>query len=140
MRADCDFDNPSLTCPRCKFDVGKIGGAADWRRNCPLGTGLPAPGGQLQVLLQPLADELGIKPRSNCGCAAYARMMDSWGVAKCRERKAEIVDHLLGELQVTSTELPFGLDLRELLTMLVERAIDEAEAATADHPQAEPTT
>lgn len=31
---DCDFNNDSLTCPRCGFNVGKIGGARDWRLNC----------------------------------------------------------------------------------------------------------
>jgi hypothetical protein len=55
--------------------------------------------------------------------------MNSWGVAKCRERKAEIVEHLLGELQAKSTELPFGLDLADLLGEMVDEAIRLAEAS-----------
>lgn len=57
--------------------------------------------------------------------------MDSWGVAKCRERKAEIVEHLLSELQVKSTDLPFGLDLAELLCELVDEAIRLSETGSA---------
>jgi hypothetical protein len=54
--------------------------------------------------------------------------MDSWGVAKCRQRKAEIVEHLINEAHVKSTELPFGIDLRELLGEAVEEACRLAEA------------
>lgn len=122
---NCNFDNSAMQCPRCLFKAG----GRDWRRNCPLGTGQPAPGAHLHILLQPMLEELKIKPRSNCGCAAYARLMDSWGVAKCRERKAEIVEHLIAELGVKSTELPFGLDLRDLLGELVEEACRRAEAS-----------
>lgn len=30
-----------------------------------------------------------------CGCYAYARKMDEWGVSGCEERFDEIVEHLL---------------------------------------------
>lgn len=126
---DCDFDNPELTCPRCGFNVGKLGGAADWRKNCPLGTGQPVPGARLHILLEPLLEELKLRPRKYCGCAAYAQMMNAWGIAKCRERKAEIVEHLLAEANVTDTQLPFGVDLRELLGEMVEEACRLEEAS-----------
>lgn len=35
--------------------------------------------------------ELGIKPKASCGCKAKAAAMDSWGVAGCKERRAEIL-------------------------------------------------
>jgi hypothetical protein len=79
------------------------------------------------VLLLLLRD-FKVKPTSSCRCHEYARMMDSWGVAKCRERKAEIVEHLLQESGATSTDLPFGLDLADLLGEMVDEAIRLAEA------------
>lgn len=129
---DCDFDNPEKRCPRCRFKARD----KSWRMNCPLGSGQPVPGTRLMLLLR----EFQVKPKKGCKCFEYIRKMDSWGVAKCRERIAEIVDHLLEEAAAASTELPFGLDLRELLAMLVERAITEAEAVKADHPQSSPST
>jgi hypothetical protein len=40
--AECNFDNPELTCPLCGFDIRTIGGDATWLRECPENTA-PAP-------------------------------------------------------------------------------------------------
>lgn len=134
---DCDFDNADLTCPRCGFNVGKIGGDASWRMNCPLGAGSPAPGTHLHLLIS----ELGGKPTSGCGCTAYAQQMDSWGVEKCREQRAEIVEHLRKAYKGTSyaeltkaiaksvtSGLAFKLNPLDPLGSLVDEAIRRAEA------------
>lgn len=133
--SDCDFDNPTLTCPRCGF----VAGDASWRRNCPLGTGLPAPGTHLHLLIS----ELGGKPTSGCGCAAYAQQMDSWGLEKCRKRKPEIVEHLRKAYKGTSyaalataiakcvtSGLAFKLNPLDPLGSLVDEAIRRATLGT----------
>jgi hypothetical protein len=53
--------------------------------------------------------------------------MNRWGPAGCREHRAEIVAHLVKQSKAKSTELPFGLDLADLLGELVDEAIKRAE-------------
>lgn len=48
------------------------------------------PGRKLQDLFQQLA----IEYREDCGCPAYARQMDAWGVAGCQAHFDEIVERL----------------------------------------------
>lgn len=36
---------------------------------------------------------------SGCGCDAFARQMDAWGVTGCRQRREEIVTHLRHQLR-----------------------------------------
>lgn len=48
------------------------------------------PGRKLEEMFQ----ELKIEYQEACGCAAYARQMDAWGVAGCRENFEEIVKRL----------------------------------------------
>ena len=45
------------------------------------------PGTELKALLA----SLGLTPASGCDCNARAAQMNAWGVAGCRERRAEIV-------------------------------------------------
>lgn len=61
--------------------------------------------------------------------------MNAWGPAGCREHRAEIVDHLVKQANVESTELPFGMDLRELLGELVDEAIRLAESNSAGNAE-----
>jgi len=62
--------------------------------------------------------------------------MDVWGPAGCREHKSEIVAHLVKQSKAKSTELPFGLDIADLLGDLVDEAIRLAEASQATEPAA----
>jgi hypothetical protein len=89
--------------------------------------------------------ELGIKPRKECGCKAYARQMNQWGVAGCRDRRGEIVAHLqsqadkfgLGEWAAAGWQAVVkGLPLT--LAGLVDLAIDRAESGTGESRPAAP--
>lgn len=48
------------------------------------------PGRELEAIFE----QLEIPYKESCGCAAYARQMDLWGVAGCREHFDEIVERL----------------------------------------------
>lgn len=48
------------------------------------------PGSELKGLLS----RLGLKTDKSCECDQYADQMDRWGVEGCRQRRAEIVEHL----------------------------------------------
>jgi hypothetical protein len=58
-------------------------------------------------------------------CIAYARKMNAWGVAGCRERIEEIADHL--EAQAKKLTMPFN---RRVAKVLVRLAIRRAEVRT----------
>lgn len=57
-----------------------------------------------------------------CGCSAYAKLMDSWGWAGCVDRKQEIVQHL--NLQKASWMDMIKVALAGYLT--TESLVDEA--------------
>ena len=56
------------------------------------------------------------------GCARYARKMNAWGCAGCRERIDKIADHL--RKQAKKQDLPFN---RPIAKLLIYRAIRRAE-------------
>lgn len=113
---NCDFTNSKRTCPKCGYRAG----GHDWRRNCPAFTGPPRV--LVGLKLAALLAEFG--HAKNCTtCDDMIVRMNNWGPAGCREHRAEIVEHLVKQSKAKSTDLPFGLDLRELLEILVEEAI-----------------
>ena len=64
----------------------------------------------------------GIAGEEGCGCTSYAAKMDHWGPDGCRERMAEILDHMAE--QAENRGLPF---LRVACKTLVSHAIRCAE-------------
>jgi len=58
----------------------------------PTWNAIPAtgPGRELEEIFE----QMEIAYRESCGCAAYARQMDLWGVAGCTEHFDEIVERL----------------------------------------------
>lgn len=50
----------------------------------------PGPGTELKALLA----EFGVTASRACSCNAFARKMDGWGVAGCRDRRGEVVEWL----------------------------------------------
>lgn len=93
------------------------------------------PGTELKRLL----GELGLTPVSGCGCDDRAALMDSWGVAGCRERRAEILAWLTDAREKAGWRVTLaaglralsgaieGLDLRDPLGWLVDEAIRRAD-------------
>lgn len=71
---------------------------------------------------------LGHQDSGGCGCAGMIAKMNAWGPNGCREHRSEIVAHLVKQSKAKSTELPFGLDLADLLGDLVDEACRLAEA------------
>ena len=97
----------------------------------PCGPEGRGPGAELQKILKlPMAILVRlyrVDPRGcGCGCARYARQMDEWGVAGCRERFEEIVEHLRG--QAERMGLPF---LTGRARRWVQKAIRRAEKREA---------
>lgn len=102
---DCDFESVSapdaqgfrhVRCRRCGFTSPRPTASPLDRcfRNCDLMTPdsyVPAPvGAELSLLLA----ELGIEPKSSCGCAAKAEQMDKWGIAGCEAHREVITGWL----------------------------------------------
>lgn len=67
---------------------------------------------------------------TGCGCGGMQAKMNAWGVAGCRANRDEIVAHLVKQSKAKSTELPFGLDLAELLGELVDESIRLTESGS----------
>src|SRR5262245_39426508 len=44
--------------------------------------------------LKSLIDQLGLRRKNGCRCRQMIAKMNRWGVAGCRERRAEIIEHL----------------------------------------------
>lgn len=95
------------------------------------------PGAELVHLLL----TVGISGAPNCACKEMAAKMNAWGVAGCREHRAEIVEHIRAEgnkrgwLEKTKaaalalkTGLAFQLDMSDLYGSLVGLAIKRAES------------
>lgn len=128
-----------LRCPNCEDETSRmwLTEPAKWpKRRCQkrvagnvayvLGVGDYA-----AELLKPFADSLNVgKACSLCG--GMLHKMNAWGPAGCREHKAEIVAHLVKQSKAESTELPFGLDLADLLGELVDEAIRLADSSAAE--------
>lgn len=95
------------------------------------------PGRQLQTLFS----QLGVEYREDCQCAAYARQMDLWGVAGCRECFDEIVsrlrtnaekysvwEHMRAAVEAVRAGLAFRVNPVDPFPDLVAEAIRRAEA------------
>lgn len=92
------------------------------------------PGTRLKVLI----DALGLGANGSCGCNAYARKMDRWGSAGCKEREDEIVRHISQQVKGLSPaeilravvgaafSLPFTINPLSPVRSLVRHAIREA--------------
>lgn len=134
MGIDCEFNNDAMTCPRCGFKAG----GRDWRKNCPLGSGLPAVGSELMLMV----DRIRLQNVPGCRCREMARKMNGWGVDGCREHRAEIVEHLKAAYKETSwadfaaasakaiaSGLAFKLNPLDPFGSLVDEAIRLAEVS-----------
>ena len=72
----------------------------------------------------------GIRDDGSCGCSEYAAKMDRWGVAGCRSRLEEIVQHL--REQAAAKGLPW---IATAARIAVSRAIDAAASEEATHAE-----
>jgi hypothetical protein len=100
----CDFqfvkrvgDKSRHRCRRCKGTVA-VAERDPSRVHQTCGTSALAPAGPGRELLVLFA-ELGIKPRKECGCKAYARQMNQWGIDGCRQQRCEIIAHLQSQAE-----------------------------------------
>lgn len=102
------------------------------------------PGTELGAMLR----SLGIAPGAGCDCKAKQATMDQWGVAKCRERREEIVgwiregaprwgwvEHVKAAALAVATGLAWKLDPTDpygsLVDLAIERAAEKERAAEA---------
>ena len=98
-------------------------------RNCGKKTSLAeGPGKKLHELL----GEYGITPTSDCKCQKRMRLMNTWGVDGCEERKAEIIEWLV--------DATVGLAVISWLPVWTKRAaaewlLDEAIRRTKNQSQ-----
>ena len=96
-----------------------LNGEAAPRRPPPSGPGTEL----LKILRAPfkLLEWLPFTKFGGCAgrCVAYAAKMDAWGVAGCRKRLEEIVDHL--EAEAKKEGLPFSRRGARLLVRLAIR-------------------
>lgn len=83
--------------------------------------------------LAKLLAEFGSAHSSGCGCNSMRIRMNLLGPRGCRSQHEEIVAHLVKQSKVTTTAMPFGLDLADLLGELVDEAIRLAETGSADN-------
>lgn len=94
--------NEKLTCPSCGLEFPNVPGLAV---RCPCGTMVSGnvprakrraqpQGGPGTELVDLLSNAMGAKPKKGCSCKARATAMDRWGVAGCREHRAEIIGWL----------------------------------------------
>ena len=74
------------------FAASKAAAAPARRAKSP-----PVPHGGVGTELTAVLKLLGLGESAGCSCKKWQRRMDAWGVAGCRERRAEIEDHLRGE-------------------------------------------
>ncbi len=81
-----------------------------------LSEALVQPDGGPGTELSELVKGYGIGIDATCGCYAYARQMDRWGVAGCRGRRAEIVRYFGAKVK--------GASWREKLRAVVRAAGD----------------
>jgi glycosyltransferase involved in cell wall biosynthesis len=79
-----------MACHRChsQFSPGDPAGLIVKGRNPPLPPIAAGPGTELTAIFT----ELGITPKASCKCKAKAAQMDAWGIAGCREHRAEIME------------------------------------------------
>ena len=100
----------------------------------------PVPHAGVGTELTAVLKLLGLGESAGCSCKKWQRRMDAWGVAGCRERRAEIEDHLRGEakkvgwarsLVAGAKAVAAGLVLNPLdpAPGLLNEAIRRAEAA-----------
>lgn len=95
-------------------------------------------GSQLWKLLE----SLGVKHTTDCTCLIWAELMNSWGPAKCRESRAEIVEHMessaksygwttyiYASLKVVVLRLMFRISITDPYGSLLDEAIRRAELA-----------
>lgn len=104
---------------------------------------LYGPGSELVSLIC----ELGADPNNHCDCAAKAAQMNAWGVAGCREHRAEIVAWLWESAwkQWITTQASVAWEMRQEpwfklldpLGSLVDEAIRRAEENTKNPPTVE---
>ena len=87
-------------------------------RNKPFGL----VGTELKKLIPKMLEHTG------CGCTAYAHQMDAWGVAGCRQRFDEIVEHLVGQATKASHGVLPEFASRKVAKTWVRKAIDNADA------------
>lgn len=125
-----------LRCPTCSDETSRIWSHVPrekWpSRQCGVTASVPQlVFGVGDYLAKLLATMPFAKPDSGCGCGPMQADMNIWGPSGCRDRRAEIVAHLVKKSKAESTELPFGLDLADLLGELVDEAIRLAEVAPA---------
>lgn len=93
-------------------------------RDCT-GVLMPRPGDELALLLA----QLNITKTAGCGCADKAHQMNLWGVERCRENRAEIIDWL----NTAATERGWLASVAAHITAgwLVDLAIENAEKRCA---------
>lgn len=130
MSSFCDFTN--LVCPRCGYDIRRIGGQPDWVHACRV----PGVGGHFSAM----ASQLAIDPKPGCGCQKLAREMDQLAPDGCRREfdrlKAAISENYnslswgekqLAKLKAAATGLAWKLDdwndpVGSILRLAIERA------------------
>lgn len=135
----CNYESTAdgrLRCSTCKDETSRIWSHLPRERwpKRPCGQTASVPNlvlGCGDYLAQLLAT-LEQTKTAGCGCGPMLDKMNAWGPAGCREHRAEIVAHLVKQSKAKSTELPFGLDLADLLGELVDEAIRLAELSSAD--------
>lgn len=94
------------------------------------------PGAKLEEIFV----QIGVPYYEDCGCRAYARQMDGWGIQGCRERFDEIVTRLRvtadkysmlqrfeAVIRAASTGLAFRLNPFDPFPSLLEEALRRAE-------------
>jgi len=94
-----------------------------------------------------LLESLGVKHNPTCPCLGFAEQMNAWGVAGCREHRAEIVDHMrthaksygwgtvaTAAAKAVLTGVAFRLSILDPYGSLVDEAIRRAEAVPAAAP------
>jgi hypothetical protein len=81
-------------CARCNFETKFIPNLGQpIIRDCDFasdGSRWPTPGTSLAELIA----EIGITDDGNCGCAAFAALMDAWGADGCRTNRDFIIERL----------------------------------------------
>jgi len=90
--------------------------------------------------LKALLKSLGITTTAGCSCNSKAAQMDAWGVAGCREHRAEIIGWIrdgqtqwglsslvIGAVKALTTGLALSLNPLDPIPGLVDEAIRRAE-------------
>ncbi len=85
----------SARCARCGFEIPKYPANHDLQ--------IPCSGSRRQVVvdgpgteLKKILNGLGLKPKAQCGCDAKVAEMNVLGPDGCRQRRAELIEHLKG--------------------------------------------